>query len=106
MIRRLAIALWLALVFGFLTAPLVVVAGASFGAGGRTAMIDFPPRALTWRWYLAIPADQLHALAAIQILERVVQDCLGAGAGAARQGVVEPVRPAHLLGGAENQLLV
>ena len=63
MIRRLAIALWLALVFGFLTAPLIVVAGASFGAGGRTAMIDFPPRALTWHWYFAIPADQLHALA-------------------------------------------
>ncbi|MBI3517375.1 MAG: ABC transporter permease subunit [Proteobacteria bacterium] len=54
---------WLALVFGFMIAPLVVVAGASFGRGGRTAMIDFPPHELTWQWYLAIPGDQVQALA-------------------------------------------
>lgn len=61
--RRVAAGLWLALVFGFLIAPLIVVVGASFGGGGRTAMIDFPPREPTLRWYLSIPADQLEALA-------------------------------------------
>lgn len=63
MIRRIGTSIWLVLVFGFLTAPLIVVASASFGGGGRTAMIDFPPKALTWHWYFAIPADQLQALA-------------------------------------------
>jgi putative spermidine/putrescine transport system permease protein len=62
MIRQAGTALWLALVFGCLTAPLVVVAAASFGRGGRTALIDFPPKELTWRWYVEIPADQLQAL--------------------------------------------
>jgi putative spermidine/putrescine transport system permease protein len=61
--RRAGAILWIAAVFAFLVAPLVVVIGASFGAGGRTAMIDFPPKQLTLQWYGAIPAEHLQALA-------------------------------------------
>jgi putative spermidine/putrescine transport system permease protein len=36
----------------FLIAPLLVVIGASLA---DSTVFDFPPRALSWRWYLAIP---------------------------------------------------
>ncbi len=42
----------LAIAILFLMAPLVVVIGASFA---DSAVFDFPPRILSWRWYQAIP---------------------------------------------------
>jgi putative spermidine/putrescine transport system permease protein len=45
---------WIAMtvVIIFLMAPLVIVIGASFG---DSTVFDFPPKALSWRWYQAIP---------------------------------------------------
>jgi putative spermidine/putrescine transport system permease protein len=55
MIEHIARAIaWLilAITVAFLMAPLVVVIGASLA---DSSVFDFPPRALSWRWYQAIP---------------------------------------------------
>lgn len=52
--------LWIAGVYVFLLAPLVVVIGASFGEVERQ-FISFPPRQLTLRWYREIPPELMHA---------------------------------------------
>lgn len=59
--RRVASAAWIAGVFVFLFAPLVVVVGASFDGGERT-FLNFPPRELSWRWYGRISPDLFHSL--------------------------------------------
>jgi putative spermidine/putrescine transport system permease protein len=59
--RRAASTLWLAGVFVFLFAPLVVVVGASFDGGERT-FLNFPPRELSWRWYGRISPDLFESL--------------------------------------------
>jgi len=60
-------ALLLGFVAIYLLAPLVVVAGASFGApetgGLAISYVEFPPRHLTLAWYGAITAETYRALA-------------------------------------------
>lgn len=46
--RRLVTTIGLALIYAFLIAPLVVIVVVSFGA---SAVFEFPPNALTLRWY-------------------------------------------------------
>jgi putative spermidine/putrescine transport system permease protein len=63
--RLLAVG-YLALVFVFLLAPLIVVVGGSFSApeSDRVVMsyVEFPPKRLTLQWYAQIPRPQLAAL--------------------------------------------
>jgi putative spermidine/putrescine transport system permease protein len=59
-------AVYFALVFLILLAPLAVVVGSSFSAPVNdqvaTSYVPFPPERLTLRWYARIPSTQLHAL--------------------------------------------
>ena len=48
-------------VYGFLLAPLVVVAAASLDVS-QSLFVNFPPRALGLRWYREIPAKYVSAL--------------------------------------------
>ncbi len=52
---------WVALVFGFLMLPVVVVALASFS---RTSYLTVPPKGLTLRWFVAVLGDPeyVHAI--------------------------------------------
>ena len=52
---------WVALVFGFLMLPVVVVALASFS---RTSYLTVPPKGLTLRWFGAVLGDPeyVHAI--------------------------------------------
>lgn len=52
---------WVALVFGFLMLPVVVIALASFS---RTSYLTVPPKGLTLRWFGAVLGDPeyLHAI--------------------------------------------
>src|SRR5687768_4063220 len=50
------------LAYAFLLAPLVVVVGASFD-GEALAYFRFPPRQLSFRWYLEIPGRYWSSLA-------------------------------------------
>jgi putative spermidine/putrescine transport system permease protein len=63
---RVIAALYVALVFVFLLAPLVVVVGGSFSAPENEAVVmsyvQFPPEHLTLKWYYEIPATQLRSL--------------------------------------------
>ena len=58
---------YLALVFVFLLAPLVVVVGGSFSAPAQEGVVmsyvQFPPEKLTLKWYREIPTSHYHALA-------------------------------------------
>jgi putative spermidine/putrescine transport system permease protein len=71
---------WVALVFGFLMLPVVVVALASFS---RTSYLTVPPRGLTLRWFTAVlgDAEYLHAIGFSVLLALV------ATAGAVAAGV-------------------
>lgn len=71
-VRRLTLArmlavLYVALVFVFLLAPLVVVVGGSFSAPENDTVVmsyvQFPPEHLTLKWYREIPSAELRALA-------------------------------------------
>jgi len=55
--------LWIAAVYVFLLAPLVVVAGASLNGGKFLAYVNFPPDRISLDWYWQIPPSQLRALA-------------------------------------------
>lgn len=52
---------WLAALYVFLLAPLIVVVGASFNGGDRGAL-NFPPTDLSLRWYGAVPMGLYRAL--------------------------------------------
>lgn len=54
---------WCSLSYIFLLAPMIVVIGASFQGGAHNKAIRFPPQEPSIDWYLAIPDDQLKALA-------------------------------------------
>ena len=73
---RQAVGLWLkwgmvAFAYLFLHAPLIVVIGASLNGGGQVAAIQFPPRDLSFEWYLQIPARQFEALGLSFVLATV-----------------------------------
>ncbi|MCC6197534.1 MAG: ABC transporter permease [Burkholderiales bacterium] len=63
--KALAVA-YIAAVFSFLLAPLVVVVGGSFSAPVNDLVVmsyvQFPPERLTLKWYRGISSEQLHAL--------------------------------------------
>lgn len=65
-LRTLLAVAYVALVFVFLLAPLVVVVGGSFSAPENDAVVmsyvQFPPKQLTLKWYREIPRAQLQAL--------------------------------------------
>lgn len=52
---------FMAMVYLFLLAPLIVVVGASFN-GAEGSFINFPPTNLTWKWYGRMDSSQLRAL--------------------------------------------
>ena len=64
---------WAVVIYVFLLAPLIVIAGASFSGLDPVAKaaapnptlgyVRFPPQHLTLDWYIGIPASQLKALA-------------------------------------------
>jgi putative spermidine/putrescine transport system permease protein len=60
-LRAWLLRVWVALVFGFLMLPVVVIALASFS---RTSYLTVPPRGLTLRWFTAVlgDAEYLHAI--------------------------------------------
>jgi putative spermidine/putrescine transport system permease protein len=60
-VRGWLLRLWVALVLGFLTLPVVVIALASLS---RTSYLTVPPRGLTLRWFAAVlaDADYVHAI--------------------------------------------
>ena len=53
-LRAWLLRVWVALVFGFLMLPVVVIALASFS---RTSYLTVPPRGLTLRWFTAVLGD-------------------------------------------------
>src|SRR5579862_1919198 len=53
---------WLVLGYLFLWAPLIVVIGASFNGGSRYSALFFPPRDVSFKWYLEIAPSLLAAL--------------------------------------------
>src|SRR5262249_47014457 len=55
---------------------------------------------------VALEVDQVRGLSPVQILDGVVEALLGVGPGSPGQGVIEPAAPAHLLGRAEDDLLI
>lgn len=59
--RALSLA-WIAIVYVFLLAPLVVVAGASLNGGEFLAYVNFPPDRISLDWYSRIPRSQLVSL--------------------------------------------
>ena len=70
---------WVALVLGFLTLPVVVIALASFS---RTSYLTVPPRGLTLRWFAAVlgDAEYVHAIGFSVVLALVATiGSLGAG---------------------------
>jgi putative spermidine/putrescine transport system permease protein len=58
---------FMALVYLFLLAPLVVVVGASLN-GSQGSFIDFPPKELSLKWYGRMDPSQLQALGVSLIL--------------------------------------
>jgi putative spermidine/putrescine transport system permease protein len=58
---------FMALVYLFLLAPLIVVVGASLN-GAEGSFIDFPPKDLSLKWYGRMDPSQLHALGVSLIL--------------------------------------
>lgn len=60
-VRGVAGAIWVASIYLFLFAPLVVVVGASFDGGDRT-FLNFPPSNLSLHWYGRIAPDLFQAL--------------------------------------------
>lgn len=61
-LRGVAGGAWVAGIYLFLFAPLVVVVGASFDGGDRT-FLNFPPSNLSLHWYGRIAPDLFQALA-------------------------------------------
>ncbi|MBM3572305.1 MAG: ABC transporter permease, partial [Alphaproteobacteria bacterium] len=71
-LERVGFWAWAGLVYAFLLAPLVVVAGASFSGLDPVAKaaapnptlgyVRFPPQYLTLEWYVGIPTSQFRAL--------------------------------------------
>lgn len=59
--RILSIA-WIVIVYTFLLAPLIVVAGASLNGGEFLAYVNFPPDRISLDWYWRIPPSQLLSL--------------------------------------------
>lgn len=60
---RLLSWIWIAAVYAFLFAPLVVIVGASLNGGSnRSGGLIFPPRHLSLDWYFAIPASHVWSL--------------------------------------------
>jgi putative spermidine/putrescine transport system permease protein len=53
---------WIAGVYVFLLAPLIVVAGASLNGGKFLAYVNFPPDRISLDWYWQIPPSQLRSL--------------------------------------------
>src|SRR6185295_870410 len=72
---------WVALVFGFLMLPVVVVALASFS---RTSYLTVPPRGLTLNWFTKVlgDAEYLHAIG-FSVLLALVATAGAVGAGVA-----------------------
>lgn len=62
---------WTAAVFLFLPAPILIVVASSFS---RTGYLQFPPQALSWRWYAEFLGSEvwLRALAVSFVLALVV----------------------------------
>jgi len=60
-LARLAAILYMAALYAFLFAPLLVVAGASLGAGDRP-YVAFPPESLSLEWYRRISPRTAEAL--------------------------------------------
>ena len=53
---------WIVWVYVLLFAPLIVIAGASFNGGSfRAGEIVFPPRHISFDWYMATPASYVYA---------------------------------------------
>jgi putative spermidine/putrescine transport system permease protein len=81
-VRRWLLGAWVALVFGFLLLPVVVVVLASLS---RTSYLTVPPQGLTLRWFAAVlgDADYLRAIAFSLALAAVATlGSLGAGVAA------------------------
>ena len=53
-LRAWLLRVWVALVFGFLMLPVVVIALASFS---RTSYLTVPPRGLTFHWFTKVLGD-------------------------------------------------
>jgi len=62
MTGRILGVVWILLVYTFLLAPLVVVAGASLNGGEFLAYVNFPPDRISLDWYFQIPKSQLLSL--------------------------------------------
>jgi putative spermidine/putrescine transport system permease protein len=61
-IRKWLVLALCALVYLYLVAPVIVVAGASLDQTSMFAAV-FPPKSVGFRWYVEIPPKYLHALA-------------------------------------------
>jgi putative spermidine/putrescine transport system permease protein len=63
MTGRIFAIVWIVVVYVFLLAPLVVVAGASLNGGEFLAYVNFPPDRISLDWYFRIPRSQLVSIA-------------------------------------------
>lgn len=80
--RRWGLAGVVAAIYAFLLAPFVVLALSSL-SGGEAYYIHFPPRGLSARWYLAIPASYLRSFAvsvALGVASALIAGLLGVAA--------------------------
>jgi putative spermidine/putrescine transport system permease protein len=64
-VRGWLLRIWVALVFGYLVLPVVVIALASFS---RTSYLTVPPRGLTLRWFAAVLGDPEYIRAMVMSL--------------------------------------
>jgi len=64
-VRGWLLRLWVALVFGYLMLPVVVIALASFS---RTSYLTVPPKGLTLRWFGAVLGDPEYVQAMVMSL--------------------------------------
>jgi len=60
-LRALGGGAWMALMFLFLFAPLIVVVAASFDGGDKT-FLNFPPTSFSFRWYGRVAPELYNAL--------------------------------------------
>ena len=61
-ISRLLVRAWITWVYVLFFAPLLVIVGASFNGGSyRSGAVVFPPRQISFDWYLSTPVSHVHA---------------------------------------------
>ncbi len=86
-VPRILATSFMAALYGFLFAPLVVVAGASL-AGGERPYVGFPPDRVSFEWYARIPARYVESVGLSVLLAGATAVCALALAVPAALGLV------------------